>query len=140
MKGKIIVIKHPAYSTQTAPSTGNSLSDYEYRSDPQTFANVNQIMPLSNDADFRNRTQLSTPTTYGANVCEPAGGLAAIWVLDMSPLAAQGARQHSTPRQYTCPGVLLDRNAGQKVLADAAAGKTATVCSTQPSRTRGRRR
>jgi len=127
MKGKIIVIKHPAYSTQSAPSTGNSLSDYEYRSDPQTFANVNQIMPLSNDADFRNRTQLSTPTTYGTNVCAAAGGLGAVWVLDMSPLAAQAARQHSTPRHYNCPGVLLDRNAGQKVLADAAAGKTATV-------------
>ena len=84
-------------------------------------------MPLSNDADFRNRTQLSTATTYGINVCQAAGGLAAIWVLDMSPLAAQGARQHGTPRHYNCPGVLLDRNAGQKVLADAAAGKTATV-------------
>ncbi|MFG5410278.1 hypothetical protein ABXN37_22005 [Piscinibacter sakaiensis] len=127
MKGKIVVIKHPAYATQSTPGTGNSLSDYEYRSDPETFAQVGEIMPLNKDADFRNRTQLSTATTYGINVCQAAGGLAAIWVLDMSPLAAQGARQHGTPRHYNCPGVLLDRNAGQKVLADAAAGKTATV-------------
>lgn len=127
MKGKIVVIKHPAYSTQTVATSGNSLSDYEYRSDPQTFAQVGQIMPLSNDADFRNRSQLGTATTYGINVCQAAGGIAAIWVLDMSPLAAQGARQHGTPRHYNCPGLLLDRNAGQKVLADATSGKTATV-------------
>lgn len=127
MKGKIVVIKHPAYATQSTPGTGNSLSDYEYRSDPETFAGVGEIMPTAKDADFRNRTQLSTATTYGINVCQAAGGLAAIWVLDMSPLAAAGARQHGTPRHYNCPGVLLDRNAGAKVLADAAAGKTATV-------------
>lgn len=127
MAGKIVVFKHPAYSTFT-PGRSTALSDYEYRSNPETFpVPVGQVIPASVDADYRNRTQLSTATTYGINVCQAAGGLAAVWVLDMSPLAAQGARQHGTPRQYNCPGVILDRVAGAKVLADAAAGKTATV-------------
>lgn len=124
MAGKIIVIKHPAWST----STGGGLADYEFRTDPETFpVAVNGAIPPSVDADYRNRQQLSTATTYGINVCQAAGGLAAVWLLDMSPLAAAGARQHGTPRQYNCPGVLLDRNASAKVLADAQAGKTATV-------------
>ncbi|RYZ26272.1 MAG: hypothetical protein EOP01_09250, partial [Propionibacteriaceae bacterium] len=128
MAGKIVVIKHPAYATQTTPSTGNALFDYEFRTDSDRFpVPTGQIVPASVDADYRNRSQLSTATTYGINVCQAAGALAAVWVLDMSPLAAQGARQHGTPRQYNCPGVLLDRNAGVKVLADAAAGKTAKV-------------
>jgi hypothetical protein len=125
MKGKIVVIRQQLYSTVT---TGSSLPDYEFRTSPEAFPiPINQVIPASVDADFRNRQQLSTATTYGANVCAAAGGLAAIWVLDMSPLAAQGARQHGTPKPYNCPGVLVDRNVGASVVADAAAGKTATV-------------
>lgn len=128
LAGKIMVIKHPAFSTSATPSTSNALFDYEYRSDNDQFPIApGKVIPASVDADYRNRSQLSTATTYGINVCAAAGAAAAVWVLDMSPLAAQGARQHGTPRQYNCPGVLLDRNAGAKVLADAAAGKTATV-------------
>jgi hypothetical protein len=128
MAGKIVVIKHPAYSTQTTPLTSNALFDYEFRTDNDRFpVTPGQIVPASVDADYRNRSQLSTATTYGINVCQAAGALAAICVLDMSPLAAAGARQHGTPRQYNCPGVLLDRKAGVQVLADAAAGKSATV-------------
>jgi hypothetical protein len=128
MAGKIVVIKHPPHSITGTPTTSSALFDYEFRTDNDRVPiPVGQNIPASVDADYRNRAQLSTATTSGINVCQAAGAAAAIWVLDMSPLAAQGARQHGTPRQYNCPGVLLDRNAGVKVLADAVAGKTATV-------------
>jgi hypothetical protein len=45
----------------------------------------------------------------------------------MSPLASQGTRIHPTPRQFNVPLLMLDRVAGAKVLADAAAGKTAKL-------------
>jgi hypothetical protein len=125
MNGKIVVIRQQLYSTVTS---GSSLPDYEFNTNPETFpVPIGQVIPASVDADFRNRQQLSTATTYGANVCAAAGGLAAIWVLDMSPLAAQAARQHGTPNPYNCPGVLVDRNVGATVVADATAGRTATV-------------
>lgn len=128
MAGKIVVIKQPAFSTITAASNATALFDYEFRTDPETFPiSPGKIIPASVDADFRNRTQTNSATAYGINVCQAAGAAAAIWVLDLSPLAAQAMRQHSTPKVYNCPGVMLDRNAGAKVLADAAAGKTATV-------------
>jgi hypothetical protein len=57
----------------------------------------------------------------------PSGAAAAVTVMDLSPLAAAGTRIHPTPRQFNVPLLMLDRVAGQKVLADAAAGKTATV-------------
>ena len=129
MKGKIVVIKQQIYSADAAGSAiaGAGFPDYKFRTDPDTFPTaVNQPVPASVDADFRNRAQLGNGSV-GSSVCQAAGGIAAVWVLDMSPLAAQGARQHATPNQYNCPGVLVDRNAGAKVVADASAGKTATV-------------
>jgi len=60
-------------------------------------------------------------------VLVPAGAAGAVTVMDMSPLASQGTRIHPTPRQHSVPLLMLDRVAGEKVLADAAAGKTATL-------------
>jgi hypothetical protein len=57
----------------------------------------------------------------------PSGAAAAVTVMDMSPLAAQGTRIHPTPRQFNVPLLMLDRVAGAQVLADAAAGKTAKL-------------
>lgn len=131
MAGKIVVIKQAIYNATTASAdsgySGSGYSGYQFRSDPATFPTaVGVAVPASVDANFRNRSQLSN-STLGKTVCQAAGAIGAIWVLDMSPTAAAGARQHSTPDQYNCPGVLLDRNAGVKVVADATAAKTATV-------------
>ncbi|RZS84853.1 hypothetical protein [Pigmentiphaga kullae] len=131
LAGKIVVFKQQLYSSVASGSVGGysspSLGDYEFRSDEETFPAPGEKMPVEKDADYRNRQQLNNAAALGINVCQAGGAVAAVWVLDMSPLAAQGARQHSTPRIYDCPGVLVDRVAGAKVLADAAAGKMATV-------------
>jgi len=60
-------------------------------------------------------------------VLTPSGAAGAVTVMDLSPLAAQGTRIHPTPRQFNVPLLMLDRVAGAKVLADAAAGKRAKL-------------
>lgn len=126
MKGKIIVFKQQLYAS-LPDSSSYALADYEYRTDDTTFTPLGKNVPASADTDYRNRQQLANATALGISVCQAAGAVGAVWVLDMSPLAAQGVRQHSTPVNYNCPGVMIDRNAGVKVVADAVAGKSATV-------------
>ena len=82
-------------------------------------------IPVSVESSFRNRDQFGQIREVIANVLMPSGAAAAaVTVMDLPPLAAQGTRIHPTPRQFNVPLLMLDRIAGAKVLADAAAGKT----------------
>jgi hypothetical protein len=99
--------------------------DYEYRSDPETYPTpLFERTPVSVEASFRNRDQFGQIREVITNVLVPSGAVAAVTVMDLSPLAAAGARIHPTPRQFNVPLLMLDRVAGAKVLADAAAGKS----------------
>ena len=131
MKGKIVVVRQQLYATAVSSATGQaglglSYSDYEYRSNDDTFLPVGQVITPDVDANGRNRNQ-STAGSIISSVLTPSGAVGAIWVVDMSPDAAKGHRQHSTPNNYNVPGVIVDRVAGTKVLADAAAGASATL-------------
>jgi hypothetical protein len=116
-----------------SPQWGNaspqmSFRDYEYRSDSETFPTpLFEKIPLKVETSFRNRDQFGQIREIITNVLMPSGAAAAVTVMDMSPLAAQGTRIHPTPRQFSVPLLMLDRVAGAKVLADAAAGKTAKL-------------
>ncbi len=102
--------------------------DYEYRSDGDTFPTaLMQKTPVSVEASYRNRDQFGQIREVITNVLMPAGAAAAVTVMDLAPLAAQGTRIHPTPRQFNVPLLMLDRVAGAAVLADAAAGKTAKL-------------
>ena len=102
--------------------------DYEYRSDPETFPTpIFEKTPVSNETSYRNRDQFGQIREIITNVLVPSGAAAAVTVMDLSPLAAQGTRIHATPRQFNVPLLMLDRVAGAKVLADAAAGKSAKL-------------
>jgi hypothetical protein len=110
------------------PGPNIGYKDYEYRSDPETFpGKLFEKTPVSVESSFRNRDQFGQIRDVATNVLVPAGAAAAVTVMDMSPLASQGTRIHPTPRQFNVPLLMLDRVAGEKVLADAAAGKTATL-------------
>src|SRR5205085_1579324 len=101
---------------------------YEYRSDSQGFPTpLFQKIPATVEASFRNRDQFGQIRPVITNVLMPSGAAAAVTVMDLSPLAAAGARIHPTPRQFQAPLLTLDRVAGERVLGDAAAGKTATL-------------
>ena len=110
------------------PGPNIGYKDYEYRSDPETFpGKLYEKTPVSFESSYRNRDQFGQIRDVVTNVLVPAGAAAAVTVMDMSPLASQGTRIHPTPRQFNVPLLMLDRVAGPKVLADAAAGKTATL-------------
>src|SRR5258706_10074909 len=125
----------PAAAAEANPSPqwGNaspvmSFRDYEYRSDSETFPTpLFEKIPLSVETSFRNRDQFGQIREIITNVLMPSGAAAAVTVMDMSPLAAQGTRIHPTPRRFNVPLLMLDRVAGAKVLADAAAGKSAKL-------------
>ena len=125
----------PAAAAEANPSPqwGNagpmmSFKDYEYRSDSETFPTpLFEKIPLSVETSFRNRDQFGQIREIITNVLMPSGAAGAVTVMDLSPLAAQGTRIHPTPRQFNVPLLMLDRVAGAKVLADAAAGKTAKL-------------
>lgn len=126
--------KAPAPAEQPpSPQWGNvglndSYKDYEYRSDQDGFpAALFDKTPVSVEASFRNRDQFGQIRPIITNVLMPSGAVAAVTVMDLSPLAAAGTRIHPTPRQFNVPLLMLDRIAGAKVLRDAAAGKTATL-------------
>lgn len=110
------------------PSPQMSFRDYEYRSDSESFPTpLFEKIPLSVETSFRNRDQFGQIREIITNVLMPSGAAGAVTVMDLSPLAAQGTRIHPTPRQFNVPLLMLDRVAGAKVLADAAAGKTAKL-------------
>ena len=112
-----------------SPQWGNpgplmAYTDYEYRADPDTYPTpLFERPPVNVEASFRNRDQFGQIREVITNVLVPSGAVGAVTVMDLSPLAAAGARIHPTPRQFNVPLLMLDRVAGAKVLADAAAGK-----------------
>jgi hypothetical protein len=113
-----------------SPQWGNagplvSYRDYEYRSNPEDFPTpLFEKTPVSVESSFRNRDQFGQIREVITDVLVPSGAAGAVTVMDLSPLAAAGARIHPTPRQFNVPLLMLDRIAGAKVLADAAAGRT----------------
>jgi hypothetical protein len=116
-----------------SPQWGNagaqdSYKDYEYRSDRDGFPTaLFEKTPVSVEASFRNRDQFGQIRPVITDVLIPSGAVAAVTVMDLSPLAAAGARIHPTPRQFNVPLLMLDRVAGTKVVRDAATGKMATL-------------
>lgn len=110
------------------PGPPISYKDYEYRSDSESFLSpLFEKTPVNVEASFRNRDQFGQIRPVITDVLVPSGAVAAVTVMDLSSLAAAGARIHPTPRQFNVPLLMLDRVSGEKLLRDAAAGKTATL-------------
>ena len=103
-----------------------SYMDYEYRSGGDSYATrLFEKVPVTVESSFRNRDQFGQIREVITNVLVPSRAAGAVTVMDLSPLAAAGTRIHPTPRQFNVPLLMLDRVAGAKVLADAAAGMSA---------------
>jgi hypothetical protein len=122
-----------AAAPNPSPQWGNpgppiSYKDYEYRSNQESFPSpLFEKTPVNVEASFRNRDQFRQIRPVITDVLVPSGAVAAVTVMDLSPLAAAGARIHPTPRQFNVPLLMLDRVSGEKLLRGAAAGKTATL-------------
>src|SRR6202049_1037997 len=136
--GKILVFQTAPYPDPPYTSSfldNYTLTDYEWRS-PGKWAPLFTPPPASITSSFHSRwvwSQLNGFVTIGIN--GHAAGM--IVVYDLSPGAAFGLAQRSvyTPNgraglgavYINCPTLTLDRVNGARVLADAKAGKTATL-------------
>jgi hypothetical protein len=139
--GKILVFQTAQYPDP--PYTNSfldnyTLTDYEWRS-PGKWAPLFTPPPASVTSSYHSRwvwSQLNGFATIG--IKGNAAGI--VIVYDLSPGAAFGLAQRSvyTPNgkaglgavYVNCPTLTLDRVNGAKVLADAKAGKTATLTLT----------
>lgn len=124
LAGKIVVVKQAPF---TGSGTTGGYTDYEFRTDPDTFLAPGVFVDPTYEGGYRNRNQFGAMGSVITGVLKPSGAVGHIAVLDMPPGAAQGGRQHGTPARYEVPGLLLDKKNGAKVIADAAAGKVATL-------------
>jgi hypothetical protein len=136
--GKILVFQtapypQPPYSN--AFLDNYTLTDYEWRS-PGKWAPLFAPPPTSVTSSYHCRWVWSELNGFAAiGIKERAAGI--VIVYDLSPGAAFGLAQRSvyTPdgkaglgaKYVNCPTLTLDRVNGAKVLADAKAGKIATL-------------
>src|SRR5215831_17040768 len=136
--GKIIVFEtaqypEPPYANAFLDSY--TMTDYEWRS-PGKWHPLFVPVPTSVSTSYHTRWVWSQLNQFAATAIKgKAAGMVVVY--DLSPGAAFGLTQRSvyTPdgraglgAQYVnCPTLTLDRVNGAKVLADAKAGKTATL-------------
>jgi len=141
MAGKILVLQTPPYPE---PPYSNSfldnftLTDYEWRS-PGKWAPLFIPPPASVTSSYHCRWVWNQLNAFAAmGIHGRAAGI--VIVYDLSPGAALGLVQRTvyTPdgkaglgaKYINCPTLTLDRVNGAKVLADAKAGKQATLTLT----------
>jgi hypothetical protein len=135
---KILVFateKYPEPPYSNAFMESYTLTDYEWRS-PGKWHDLFTPPPTSVTSSYHSRwiwSQLNRFASIG--IAGGAAGIVAVY--DLSPGAAFGLAQRSvyTPdgkaglgaKYVNCPTLALDRVHGAKVLADAKAGKSATL-------------
>ncbi|MCR6670415.1 hypothetical protein [Devosia ginsengisoli] len=124
LAGKIVVFKQAPY---VGDGVTGSYSDYEYRTNNDTFLEAYVPVDPTYEGGYRNRDQFGAMGRVITDVLVPSEALAHVVVLDVPPGAAVAGRQHGTPDRYEVPGLLLDAKAGAAVVEDARAGKTATL-------------
>ena len=138
MAGKILVFateKYPEPPYSNAFLESYTLTDYEWRS-PGKWHELFTPPPTSVTSSYHSRwvwSQLNRMAAIG--IAGRAAGMVVVY--DLSPGAAFGLAQRSvyTPdgkaglgaKYVNCPTLALDRVRGAKVIADAKAGKTATL-------------
>jgi hypothetical protein len=136
--GKILVVQtapYPAPPYSNAFLDNYTLTDYEWRS-PGKWSPLFTPPPTSVTSSYHCRWVWNQLNGFAAlGIKQQAAGI--VIVYDLSPGAAFGLAQRSvyTPdgkaglgaKYVNCPTLTLDRVNGAKVLADAKAGKTATL-------------
>jgi hypothetical protein len=141
MAGKILVFQTAPYPD---PPYSNSfldnytLTDYEWRS-PGKWPALFTPPPLSATTSYHCRWVWSQLNRFAASAIRAHAAAMAV-VYDLSPGAAFGLAQRSvyTPdgkaglgaKYVNCPTLTLDRVNGAKIVADAKAGKRATLTLT----------
>jgi hypothetical protein len=139
--GRILVFQtapYPAPPYSNAFLDNYTLTDYEWRS-PGKWAPLFTPPPTSVTSSYHCRWVWNQVNGFAAiGIKQQAAGI--VIVYDLSPGAAFGLAQRSvyTPdgkaglgaKYVNCPTLTLDRVSGAKVVADAKAGKAATLTLT----------
>ncbi len=127
IKDKIVVIPtrpHPEPPYPEDYIKNYTFNDYEYRADTETFQPLFETVDPADTFTFDIWWQLA----QGLHQIAVDGGAAGmVIVYDMAYDRTKGLYYFGVPALYDAPGVILDRDAGAKVIADAKAGKNATL-------------
>jgi hypothetical protein len=103
-------------------------ADYEYLSDPESYPAAGQPIPagLTNDSSARIFLELLQVSKF-IGIASDGGAAGALFVLDANRDLMAGMYTFPVPRLYDVPSLYLDRERGQTLIADAKAGKSATL-------------
>ncbi|MCH7695885.1 MAG: hypothetical protein IIB73_06240 [Proteobacteria bacterium] len=125
--GKIVVIPtkpHPKPPYSEDYIKNFTFNDYEYRADDETFQPLFQYIDPADTFTFDIWWQLA----QGLDKIPAKGGAAgAVIVYDMAYDRTGGLYTFPVPTLYESPTLILDREAGAKVIADAKASKMANL-------------
>lgn len=127
IEGKIVVIPtrpHPQPPYDEKYIIDYTFNDYEYRADDETFQPLFEYVDPADTFTFDIWWQLAQRLDQ-----IPAKGSAAgaVIVYDMAYDRTVGLYTFPVPTLYDAPTLILDREAGARLIADAKAGKTATL-------------
>jgi hypothetical protein len=128
-KGKIVVFRtqpHPQPPLDDEYKKWFTLNDYEYRDPDGAFPPLFTQVPASESVSYDVWWQLRQTALVNRvlNQTQAAGGVV---VFNMSYKRLSGLYTFPVMPQYNAPNLYVDRAAGEKVLKDAQAGKTATL-------------
>lgn len=101
-----------------------TFTDYEYRVDDEAFPPIFEYVAPADTISFDSWWQHAQYLYYVALEGQAAGSVIAY---DMAYDRLKGIYAVPTPALYDCPTLFLDRDQGAKVIADAKAGKEATL-------------
>ena len=127
IKDKIVVIStrpHPERPYDDDYIKNYTFNDYEYRADTETFQPLFEYVDPADTFTFDIWWQLAQRLHTIAVEGQAAG---MVIVYDMAFDRTEGLYYFGVPTLYDSPGLILGREAGAKVIADARAGKTATL-------------
>jgi hypothetical protein len=126
LKNKIVVfptIPHPQPPLGDDYLMYSTFNDYEYRSD-DPFAPLFTYVDPADSITFDTMYQLEQQFH---EIAMAGGAAGLIKVCDMSYDRTVGLYTFPVPTLHDMPGLILDRDAGAKVIADAKDGKMATL-------------
>ncbi|MFQ5923164.1 MAG: hypothetical protein ACE5M4_10000 [Anaerolineales bacterium] len=101
-----------------------TFNDYEYRVDDEAFPPIFEFVDPAETYSFDIWWQMTQALRFVAIEGDAAG---LVIVYDMAYERTKGTYSFPVPEAYDCPTLILDREQGAKVIADAHAGKSATL-------------
>lgn len=129
LKGKIVVFRtapHPQAPLDEQYKKWFTMNDYEYRNEADPFPALFTQVPPSESVSYDVWWQLRQ-TALAHRVLTQSQAAAGVMVFNMSYPRLAGLYTFPVMPAYNVPNVYVDRVAGAKVIADAKAGKIATV-------------